>query len=169
MIGQIPARCIYATSFGPVCYQDRVMEFGVHYVVPLSSSPANSSVPELFFKVTVYTTRLCRSFWLDSGTTQKFLDTSHIAVISRCFKSHVVGQCVVSWLTKVVAVFLQNMIQLYRVFIHSLVITHCKKFYESINTCKSYISGVRECRLSLCISIQQVGRSVVVWVIMVEK
>jgi len=28
MIGQIPARCMSATSFGPVCDQDSVMEFG---------------------------------------------------------------------------------------------------------------------------------------------
>jgi len=164
MTGQIPARCRSATSLGPVCDQDSVMEFGlnyVHYVAPLSSSPANSSVLDLFFKVTVYATRLCRSVWLDSATTQNLLDTSHMAVISRCFKPHMVSQCVISWPTKVVAVFLQNMTRLYRVFIHSLVTTHCKRFYESINTCKSYISGVTECRISLCISIQQVGRSLV--------
>jgi len=30
MIGQIPARCRSATSFGPVCDQDSVMEFGLN-------------------------------------------------------------------------------------------------------------------------------------------
>jgi len=29
MIGQIPARCWSATSLGPVCDQDSVMEFGL--------------------------------------------------------------------------------------------------------------------------------------------
>jgi len=32
MIGQIPARCRSATSFGRVCDQDRVMEFGFERV-----------------------------------------------------------------------------------------------------------------------------------------
>ena len=32
VIGQIPARCRSATSFGPVCDQDSVMEFGLCYL-----------------------------------------------------------------------------------------------------------------------------------------
>jgi len=40
-LGQIPARCRSATSFGPVCDQDSVMEFGfnwAHYPTPSAFS-----------------------------------------------------------------------------------------------------------------------------------
>jgi len=33
VIGQIPARCRSATSLGPVCDQDSVMEFGFYATV----------------------------------------------------------------------------------------------------------------------------------------
>jgi len=33
VIGQIPSRCRSATSFGPVCDEDSVMEFGLKFVL----------------------------------------------------------------------------------------------------------------------------------------
>jgi len=37
MIGQIPARCRSATSLGPACDQDSVMEFGFYIVGTVGS------------------------------------------------------------------------------------------------------------------------------------
>jgi len=124
-----------------------------------------------FLKVTLYARQLYHPVALNPAIKQNLLDMSHIAVISRCFKSHMMGQCVISWLTKVVPAFtlfdrLQNTVRLYRIFFHSLVITHCKKVYESINIWQSYISWVTEC--SMCISVPQVGCSIVTCELTIE-
>jgi len=46
--------------------------------------------------VTVYATQLYRTVGLGPAMKQNLLDMSRIAVISKCFKSHMLGQCIIS-------------------------------------------------------------------------
>ena len=68
----------------------------VNDVDPRSSFPVVSNDPGLLINVTVYATQLYRTVKLDPAMKQNLLDMSHIASISRCFKSHMLGQCIIS-------------------------------------------------------------------------
>jgi len=48
MIGQIPARCRSATIFGPVCYLDTVIEFGLKGVLCAANARVSQSCAQFY-------------------------------------------------------------------------------------------------------------------------